>query len=544
MTKTPSANLISDTYPHWIYDGSEIDDPFGYGERAVRFLKLFRHPNSTRPGQQSHLDPWQERIVRRIYGPRFPDGRRVVRNVVLLVPRGARKTSLGAALALLHTFGPERRQNGQVLSAAADREQARISFEEAMGIVDLTPQLAAVARPMSYRNRMKHPKSGSTFEAASADASTKHGKTTSFALIDELHAHPKRELYDVIRSGMRKVSNTLMVVATTAGKGQTNVGWEVIEYARKVARGEIENPAWLPILFEPAADADWRDEALWHAVNPGLALGYPDLEGLREAAKEAEHSPAERDVFKNLNLNFWQDASTSPFVDMHVYDKGKDTFDLDDMESLPCWVAVDLSSTIDLTAVVAVWRDGPTFYVKPFFYCPADNLAEREGQSQAPYRRWAEEGLVTATAGNVVDYDAVYNCIVELADRFDVREVAFDPKFARQVQPRVAEAGITTIDHPQQSRFMIPAIAALDRAILSGNMVHAGHEVLRWNFENVQVRTDLEGHKVALQKGKRFLSIDGAQATAMAVGRASEYETVSWLDDVDVDDFFAGLGAE
>lgn len=538
---TTSPNLTSDTYPHWIYDGSDIPDPFGYGERAVRFLRLLKHPNSTYPDQRVELDLWQERIVRRIYGPRHDDGRRIVRNVVLLIPRGNRKTTLGAELALLHTFGPERVQNGQVLSAAADRKQARIAFEEALGMVDLVPQLAGASRPVDSKNRLKHPKSKSTYEAISSDADTQHGRTPVFALLDEIHAWPKRDLYGVIRTGLRKVPSPLMVVTTTAGRGQTNLGFEVIDYARKIARGDIDNATWLPILFEPAADADWRDPKLWEAVNPGLVHGYPPIEGFEEAVQEAEHNPAERDTFRNLNLNFWLDQSASPFIEMSIYDEGAKPFALADMEGLPCWIGVDLSSTTDLTAVVAVWRDGERYFVQPHFFCPKDGLEERESISQAPYRRWAEDELITATPGNVVDYDAVTTCIIELAARFDVREVAFDPKFARQVQPRVIEAGITVTDHPQQSRFMIPAIAAMERAILSRNMLHGGHEVLRFNFENLNVKTDLEGHKVALMKQKRYLSIDGAQATAMAISRASEHQTTAWLDTLNVDDFFADL---
>ena len=123
------------TYPAWIYDGSEIPDPFGYGERAVKFLRLLKHPASTAPGRAFQLYPWQERIVRRIYGPRHTDGSRIVKTVFLLVPRGNRKTSLAAALALLHTLGPERVPAGQVIFAACDREQAGIGFREASGII-------------------------------------------------------------------------------------------------------------------------------------------------------------------------------------------------------------------------------------------------------------------------------------------------------------------------------------------------------------------------------------------------------------------------
>lgn len=123
--------MATSTYPDWIYDGSPIADPFGYGERAVEFLRRLKHPQSTEPNNALKLHPFQERIVRRIYGPRNSDGSRIVKTVFLLLPRGNRKTSLAAALSLLHLFGPERRPSGQCLFTACDREQAEIGFKEA-----------------------------------------------------------------------------------------------------------------------------------------------------------------------------------------------------------------------------------------------------------------------------------------------------------------------------------------------------------------------------------------------------------------------------
>lgn len=122
-------------FPHWIYDGSEIDDPLGHGERAVKFLSALRHPKSGLPNRAFQLDPWQERIVRRIYGPRDEHGHRIVSTVALMLPRGNRKTSLAAALAMLHTIGPERIPGGEAIFAAADRKQAGIGFREAAGII-------------------------------------------------------------------------------------------------------------------------------------------------------------------------------------------------------------------------------------------------------------------------------------------------------------------------------------------------------------------------------------------------------------------------
>src|SRR5690606_448387 len=125
---------------------------------------------------------------------------------------------------------------------------------------------------------------------------------------------------------------------TTGGRGQDNIGYEVIERARKIARGEIEDPGTLAFLFEAPPDADWRDEKVWHLANPGLPFGYPSLKRLRQEAREAEDSPGARDAFKMLHLNMWLDKSTSPFVDMATYDRGDHPIDLAALEGAPCWL--------------------------------------------------------------------------------------------------------------------------------------------------------------------------------------------------------------
>ncbi len=517
--------MTSSVSPDWIFDGSDIADPFGHGERAVRFLRAMRHPKSRLPGKAFELPEWQERIVRRIYGPCHEDGRRIVRTVVILLPRGNRKTSLGAALGLLHAIGPETAQGGECLFAASDRKQARIGFEEAMGIVKEWPdEVIKRMRPVDSKNRLHNPRRGSFLEAISNDAGTHHGRTPVFALIDELHAWKKRDLWDVISTGMRKVAGSLKIIITTAGRGQENIAFELIDYARKVARGEIDDPTMLPILFETPADADWRDEEIWHRVNPGLKYGFPDLEGLRAAAREAEHRPGERESFRQLHLNVWLDHSADPFVDMSVYDQGKGLVDLDELEAEqePCWLAVDLSSNSDLTCVVGCWRDGNDGYqVHPWFFCPEDRLRERADRDGVPYPAWAEDDFLIPTPGNVVDFRTVEDHIRELCARFYVQEIAFDPHLGRVMMANLLEDGLPVVEFRQGWVSMAPAVKELERAIIGRRFRHGGHPVLRWNFDNIAVHTDSAGN-VSFHKGKSKDRIDGAVASAMAVGRCSE----------------------
>lgn len=517
MSKTTSS-------PSWISDGSDIPDPHGHGERAVQFLRGLKHPKSRLPGRAFELPLWQERIVRKIYGPCDEAGDRLARTVVILLPRGNRKTSLGAALALLHTIGFERMPGGQVICSASDKKQARIAYEEAVGILDQEPRFKQVLAFQDYKNKIVHAKSGTALEAISADAGTQHGRTPTFALVDELHAWKSRELWDVIRTGLVKVPGSLMVVISTAGRGQENIAWDIVDYARKVQSGEIDDPSYVPVIFESAKDADWQDEDVWRAVNPGLADGFPDIKGLRALAREAANRPGDREAFRQLHLNVWLDHSADPFVDMEDYDRGSAPIDLDALARQPCWLGVDLSSNSDLTVIVAAFRDASDgFVVVPWFFCPADNLRRRSELDGVPYTTWAEDGFITPTPGNVVDFRRVEEEIRDLCARFDVREIAFDPHLARNMLNNLSEDGFPAVEMRQGWVTMAPAVKELERAIVGGSFQHGGHPVLRWNFQNISVETDKAGNRM-FHKGKSRDRIDGAVAAAMAVARAAAGE--------------------
>ncbi|SIQ98701.1 hypothetical protein SAMN05880590_1101 [Rhizobium sp. RU35A] len=128
----------------WLYDGSEIPDPHGRAERAIRFLRLLKHSKSRLPAQQLQIDPWQERIIRRIYGPSDEFGNRLIRQVYLQVGKGSRKTSLSAILAALHLVGPERVNRGQSFVVAHAMENAKEAYNELEDICTTTPQLEHV----------------------------------------------------------------------------------------------------------------------------------------------------------------------------------------------------------------------------------------------------------------------------------------------------------------------------------------------------------------------------------------------------------------
>ncbi|MET4217853.1 phage terminase large subunit-like protein [Bradyrhizobium sp. LB14.3] len=532
-TRSPS----KDTYPHWIFDDTPIPDPFGYGERAVEFLRRLKHPKSTLARKQFQLDPWQERIVRGIYGPRDDAGNRIVSIVVILVPRGNRKTSLSAALALLHTIGPERVPGGEVIFAASDRSQAGIAFKEARGIVQAdTKHLVPVTKVYDAFNSAKkiaYPHDGTELEVISADAPSKEGRTPSFVLADELHVWRGDGLWTVLTNGLDKIDNGLLVVATTAGRGDDSKAWEVIERARKIARGEIVDPTWLPVLFEAPADCDYADEELWKRVNPGSAHGYPSIAGFRKHVARAKDSPSERARLLQYKLNVWQAHSTSPFVDMATYDRGAAPIGYEALRGAPCWIGVDMSKTTDLSAVAACFKDGDTYTVLPHFFCPEADILRRGDVDGVNYEQWSRDGFLTATPGNTIDNGAVADHIRALAERYQIQEVGFDVTYAQAVIAPLVEEGFPVVTIRQGWATQSPALNILEAAIIGGNFRHGGHPILRWNFSNVAIHTDTNSNRV-IHKTKSTDRIDGVSAAWMAVSRAAAGEGGSFLDNPEI----------
>lgn len=531
--------MTGSTFPAWIYDGSEIADPLGHGERAVEFLRRLRHPASDAPGRAFQLFQWQERLVRAIYGPRNDDGTRVVKTVFLMLPRGGRKTSLSAALALLHLFGPESRPGGQNIFCACDREQASIGFREAVGIIRSDKRLVKATTIRDAFNSKKQAtfgRNGSTLTALASDAGAAHGLTPAFTLIDELHAWKGRHLWEAIKSGQAKIDGTLMIVATTAGRGSEGLAAGLYDYARKVASGEIVNPEFLPVLFQPEPDEDWRDEAMWHRVNPGLADGFPSLSGLRALAKEAEGNPSELASFKQFNLNIWQANSRDPLFDLAAYDRAVTEFDEADLEQMPAYIGVDMSINGDLTAVSIAWRfDDGRIGLRNRLFVPGLDLRARGDKDDCDYELHDREGRLTVCPGAIISPEMVEDHIRELCATYDVQEIAFDPYLARVTMQHLHDDGLPVIEFRQAPLTMGVAAGDLERTVTGGLLCHEGDPLLRHHFENVVTSRNATSGLVRMHKARDRARIDGAVASAMAVSRAiAGMDTRSRYDNPDV----------
>lgn len=516
--------------PEWLFDNSPIEDTNGDGEKVIQWLRRNRHPKNPAPGRPFQLAKWQERIIRAIFGPRNADGTRKIRKVVIQMGRGSRKTALAAAIVLICLFCPSEAMPGTLVqSAAFARKQARELFEEVALIVDADKRYKGVARIRDYQSQIQNKKLRARYEAISSEGLGAHGSTPNVIVVDELHAwktDKHAELWRTLRTAAGKTDTSLMVVLTTAGRGQEAFSYKEVQAAKKIQLGKIKSPHILPIIFEGEPDINWKDEANWHKLLPGLKDSYPSLRSLRDLANEAEYSLTSRDMLLQLYLGVWQNQSSSPFVDMATYDRcGALPIKFADIgKSKPCFLGVDLSEVSDLTAIVAAWPiDDGGYIVKPWFFCPADALAKKSRIEGVNYDAWVKDGLITPTPGKAIDYDFVEGQIRQLCKDHDVRQIAFDPWRAQKTQQNLMDDDLPVVDFRQGFISMSPACDEVERAIIEGKFYHAGNPILRWNFDNVAVVRDAAGNR-KFDKSKSRDKIDGAVAALMAVRFAAIYQ--------------------
>lgn len=490
-------------------------------DRAIDFFPTFLRIND----QRYHLPPWQQTIVRHTFGWKRPDGTRRFRQLYLEVPRGNSKTMLLAGLSLLLLFA-DFESAPEIYPAASDKTQAAICFNYAERFIDQSPELAA--RCKVYRSRvMEVPATHGILRVLSSDAKTKHGLHGSGIMVDELHAHTKRDLFETLCSGIKTRRQPLVVQITTAGQHRAGIGWEQHQYAAGVVDGTIDDDSFLPVLysFDDERD-DWADEAVWRRLNPNWGVTVNPDE-FRRDFRAASQVPAKEAHFRQTGLCQWVD-SVSFWLPMQTWDEAAAA--LPDLDGLPCWAGLDLSSQLDLTAVVLVFRDNsetdaagdvlPKYLVLPFFFVPEETAQRRHELDKVPYLDWGRQGFLMLTPGGAIREAVIHRKIKELSSRYSIQQIAYDPWRNAELVEALSADGFSMVKHPQDLATMSPSCELLESLVVNRRLLHGGHPVLRWNAKNTVVYRDPNG-SMRPHKGKSADKIDGLIATLMALTLAS-----------------------
>jgi phage terminase large subunit-like protein len=512
---------ISWTNPAYSSAGKYLPEGAYYDEeaadRAVKFFSLLKLVEGRGAGNTWELMPWMEyEVIRPLFGYKRADGTRLYRTVWLEVPRKNAKTTLAAGLAL-YGLVADNEPGAQVYMGARDRGQARICYELARKMVEASPALRKRCR--AARSYIEVNKTGSVLRTISGEALGQHGFNAHIAVLDEVHAHKNREIWDVLSSSVGARQQPIVIGITTAGTYDPNhIAWEQHDYAVKVANGELYDPSFLAIIYGADNEDDWENPETWRKANPSLGITVME-DYLQDEIRKAKASPARQTIFQQLYLNKWT-REVSRWIDMKIWDDCGQEINLEDYKDRPCFVGLDLSSTTDISAMVRLYpeEDGG-FTIIPTFWIPEADIIERERRDRLPYSHWAKEGLINLTPGNVIDYRFIKHSIIEQADRGQILELAYDPWNATSLITELQELGMRVAPTRQGFATMSAPTKELERLIASQKIRHGGHKVLRAHADAALVNTDPAGN-LKPDKAKSTARIDGLVALIMALNSA------------------------
>ena len=490
---------------------------------AITFFRLLKHSKGEWAGRTLELEPWQQFAVAMLMGWRREDGTRRFRTSYLEVARKNGKTTLAAGLGL-YLMLADGEPGAEVYSVATKRDQARLSHGEATRMAKSSPAIRRMVNV--YRDNIHIVDTASKFEPLGADADTMDGLNVHAALVDEVHAHKTRAVWDVIETATGARRQPLMFAITTAGYDRQSLCWKLHEYTEKVLDGVIEDDSWFGMIYTLDGDDEWDDESAWVKANPNLAVSKK-LDDMRRKAGRAKEMPASLNAFQRLELDIWTQAETK-WIPLEHWQACGAAVDPEGLRGRICYGGLDLSTNTDVSAFVMVFppqQEGDAYQVIPRFWIPEEAMIERSRRDRVPYDVWVRQGLITATPGNVIDYAWILHQIDQDAQAYDIVEIAFDRWGATKIQTELMERGGQDwlVQFGQGYVSMSPAMRELERLILEHKLAHGSNPVLTWMANNLVVRTDPAGN-IKPDKEKSTEKIDGMVALVMALDRALRHE--------------------
>ena len=493
-------------------------------DRAVTFIENLCHTKGKWAGTPFWLLPWQEQLIRDIFGIVKPDGNRQFRTAFVEICKKVGKSELAAAVALYLLYA-DNEPSAEVYGAAADRQQASIVFDVAKQMVEMSPALMKRSKLMGATKRIVNYSNAGYYQVLSAEVGGKHGFSVSGLVFDEIHTQPNRQLYDVLTKGSSDArQNPLHFIITTAGNDRHSIAYELHTKAVDILEGRRVDPTFYPVVYGLKDDEDWEDEANWYKVNP--SLGYTvDIERLRDAYREAKQNPADEITFKWLRCNMWV-SSTVAWIPDAIYMRGNEPIDMDALAGRDCYAGLDLSSTGDITALVLIFppRDEEEKYVLlPYFWIPEETIPRRVKANSVPYDIWEKQGYIMSTERNVIHYDFIEKFIMYLSEKYHILEIAVDRWNATQMIQNLEGEGFTIVPFGQGFCSMSAPTKEFYRLLMDGRIIHGGNPVLRWMAGNVVIDTDPAGN-IKVTKAKSKEKIDGIVAAIMALDRCIRQE--------------------
>ncbi len=484
------------------------------------FPECLQHVKGEWGGRPLVLEKWQKAVIGNIFGWKRPDGARRYREAMLYVPRKNGKTAMAAGIVALTLFC-DQEPGAEIYSAAGDRDQATLVYQVVREMVAQEHRLASKCKVYTATKRILLDDNISYYTAISADAGTKHGYNAHVVVVDELHVQPNRELVDVLKTSMGTRRQPLMMYLTTADYKRKSICNEIYEYACKVRDGIIDNPAFLPVIYEATEKDNWQSEKTWAKANPNLGVSVK-LDFLRSEYQKALDSPSFENTFKRLYLNI-QTETDVKWLAMERWNACDEVVDESKLVGTECYAGFDLATNKDVAgyALLFPWLDGK-YVVLPRLFIPKDNAWKRIRNDRVPYDVWEREGWLTMTPGNVIDYALIKKAFWLDAQKFKILKCAFDRWGFEALRQQFMEEGADPemfVAFGQGYASMSAPTKEFEKLVLAEKMIHNQNPVLKWMASNTVVQQDAAAN-IKPNKEKSPEKIDGIVMTIMALGLA------------------------
>ncbi len=496
--------------------------------RICHFIELLTHTKGELAGQRIHLEPWQVFILSTVFGwRRRSDGGRRFRRVYIEVPRGNGKSCLSSGVAL-YCLVADREPGAEVYSFATTRDQAKIVFGDAKVMAEHNEPLRKKFGLEVLANALYVPSTNSTFQAKSAEGSTLDGLNTHLAVVDELHAHKTRAVYDVVETSLGKRRSSLLWCITTSGFDTSGICYEVRTMSTKVLEKTTEDETQFAIIYTIDEGDDWTSLESLEKANPNWGVSVrPEV--ITSLLQKAKALPSAVNNFKTKHLDEWCSAS-SAWMDMEAWNRCACTgLDLSDYEGRPCFIGLDIGAKSDITAKVRLFPDGKCFAVFAEYYLPE---AAIEKATNSQYSGWVEQGLITTTTGAMTDLAVVEDGIREDLSRFEVKAISYDPWNALSLATSLSENGAPMVEYRNTVQMVSDPMKTLEALILDGRIRHNGDPVLRWMMSNVVAKLDAKDN-IFPRKERYENKIDGVVALIYAIGLAGTPEQQDPFADIE-----------
>lgn len=468
---------------------SKVSDGPDVCEFAEKYLSLTK---GVKAGEPLIFTEWQRWLLTALL-ERRANGRLRYRRALIGLPRKQGKSLMGSTLALYGMLAGE--AGAEVYSAAGDRRQARIVFNEAKQQVNQSRLLSENCKV--YRDAIEMPAYSSVYRVISAEAKRQAGLNPSLVIFDELWVQPNEDLWDQLTLGSGARLDPLTVAITTAGYDKETVCGRLYDYGKGCASGEVQDDTFGFFWWEAPTDCKLNDKRAWRATNPNLTEGLLSEEDMESASIQSTEA-----AFRRFRLNQWVRVEES-WLPAGSWEKLVSSRAINKTDA--SFVGIDMALKHDSIAVVIAQKQDDIIVVEAKIWFPKDTG---------------------------VDVAEIENHLRYLHKNLNILEFAFDPAYMQRSAEILADEGLPMVEYPQTSSRMVPACGQTYELIVNGKLAHDGSPSFTDQVLSAAQRMTDTGWR--LSKGKSKRKIDACIAMIMAVDRATrtgdESDNISIVD--------------